>query len=302
MGDDKTYKVIDTIPDYVKGLHLSSQLNMSDFYVHNFRDMDYLGYDYVQYHRLNFFVLGLSIKDNSIANINNNRYEGLNRTFYAISPHQEFNFHAAPGETDIDVYEVLFTAEFLGERSSHFDIQQAFPFFKRNTRAIFSLDESEFTVILNLFSELHKEANGGEMREILRGYLIVLLNQFLRITKMKQDYVCLNRFEKVSSRFEELLMNNSSRGGTISSFAESLNVSTIYLRECVKEATGKTAKQLMSEYQMLHIKSLLINSRRTLADIGTENGFSDTTNFIRFFKKQEGITPNQYRKNLKIDY
>lgn len=48
-------------------------------------------------------------------------------------------------------------------------------------------------------------------------------------------------------------------------------------------------------------KFMLRNSDRSISEIARELGYSDRSNFVRFFKKFTGITPAKYRKrHLKI--
>lgn len=44
---------------------------------------------------------------------------------------------------------------------------------------------------------------------------------------------------------------------------------------------------------------MIISTDMTLKDIMGEVGYADSTNFIRKFKKAEGITPIQYRNLVK---
>ena len=43
-------------------------------------------------------------------------------------------------------------------------------------------------------------------------------------------------------------------------------------------------------------KDLLSATDRTLADIGREIGYTESSSFIRFFRKLQGVTPGQFRE------
>jgi AraC-like DNA-binding protein len=43
-------------------------------------------------------------------------------------------------------------------------------------------------------------------------------------------------------------------------------------------------------------KKVLINSDRPIKDIVADIGYVDVSNFVRKFKKREGITPGRYRE------
>ncbi|HEY0299583.1 MAG TPA: AraC family transcriptional regulator [Arachidicoccus sp.] len=49
---------------------------------------------------------------------------------------------------------------------------------------------------------------------------------------------------------------------------------------------------------LLEAKRLLVNGDMTIAEIAANLNFEDNSYFNRFFKKYEGITPNDFRKQF----
>ena len=108
------------------------------------------------------------------------------------------------------------------------------------------------------------------------------------------------RAEEVTFLFENILKTTTKKHQKINFYADQLNVSAVYLAECVKKTTGSTPKKIITEYIIMEAKSLLINSTKTIEQIGESLGFDEVSNFINFFKKNAGYTPNQFKKmNLK---
>ncbi|MDR0426918.1 MAG: AraC family transcriptional regulator [Clostridiales bacterium] len=70
-----------------------------------------------------------------------------------------------------------------------------------------------------------------------------------------------------------------------------------YLSTKFKKIIGYTFKQYLSNLRISQAKHLLQNTDTSVAEIAADCGFADTTNFIRAFKKNEGISPLKYRKN-----
>ena len=60
-------------------------------------------------------------------------------------------------------------------------------------------------------------------------------------------------------------------------------------------ATGRTAKQLVDERVALEAKRLLAESDLAVAEVGARLGFSEATNFGRFFARTVGSSPGQFR-------
>ncbi len=81
-------------------------------------------------------------------------------------------------------------------------------------------------------------------------------------------------------------------------YAERLNISPQYLSRLVFEASGTTASDWINRAVTLQAKLLLRSSGRTIEQITEELHFSTTPYFCRFFKREVGITPTEYRKNI----
>lgn len=85
-------------------------------------------------------------------------------------------------------------------------------------------------------------------------------------------------------------------------YAHKLHVSTTYCSECVKETTNTTAKTILTEYILLEAKSLLKSTTQTIEVIALKLGFKESSNFINYYKKYRGITPNQECKRGSYVY
>ncbi|WP_161622692.1 helix-turn-helix domain-containing protein [Cesiribacter andamanensis] len=78
-------------------------------------------------------------------------------------------------------------------------------------------------------------------------------------------------------------------------YAGQLQLSTAYLSRLVQEASGEPAAALIRRRLLLEARRRLLYSPQTNAEIGYALGFSDASNFNRFFKKAEGCTPKEFR-------
>lgn len=80
-------------------------------------------------------------------------------------------------------------------------------------------------------------------------------------------------------------------------YAERMNISPQYLSRLVFEASGTTASDWINRAVTLQAKLLLRSSGHTVEQIAEELHFSTTPYFCRFFKREVGTTPTEYRKN-----
>ena len=104
------------------------------------------------------------------------------------------------------------------------------------------------------------------------------------------------RREELFRLFIEQL--NTHRGKhELSFYAERMNISPQYLSRLVFEASGAAASDWINRAVTLQAKLLLRSSGHTIEQIAEELNFSTTPYFCRFFKREVGITPTEYRKS-----
>lgn len=69
-------------------------------------------------------------------------------------------------------------------------------------------------------------------------------------------------------------------------------------RAC-RTATGLSAKQVLDERIVLEAKRLLAHSERSVAAVAAALGFSEATNFNKFFARGVGRLPSEFRRRLR---
>lgn len=107
------------------------------------------------------------------------------------------------------------------------------------------------------------------------------------------------RKEELFNLFIELL--NTYRGKyDLTFYADSINISPQYLSRLVFEISGTAASDWINRTVTLQAKLLLRNSRLTIEHIAEELHFSTTPYFCRFFKREVGLTPTEYRRNYNF--
>lgn len=78
--------------------------------------------------------------------------------------------------------------------------------------------------------------------------------------------------------------------------AGELHVSLPYLSAAVREATGRTFKELLLEKRLSKAAALLTETRLPVQDIIAAVGYENTSYFYRVFRERFGVTPKDYRK------
>lgn len=66
-----------------------------------------------------------------------------------------------------------------------------------------------------------------------------------------------------------------------------------------KKVTHKTFVQFVNEYRLVHASNLLSESDRSITEICFESGFNNFSHFNKSFKAFTGMSPSEYRNQLK---
>ena len=68
-------------------------------------------------------------------------------------------------------------------------------------------------------------------------------------------------------------------------YADTLNISSDYLNECVKNTTGNSVSYQIQQRIILELKRLLYYSDKSVKEISFEPGYEDYPYFSRLFTK-----------------
>ena len=78
-------------------------------------------------------------------------------------------------------------------------------------------------------------------------------------------------------------------------YAEKLDLTVDRLNEHVKRSTGVTPGHLIRQRVLTEAKRQLVFTTQPIHDISAELGFADPSHFARFFRKQTGTAPHEFR-------
>ncbi len=132
----------------------------------------------------------------------------------------------------------------------------------------------------------------------------VLLNYCMRfyerqfITREDMNHDALARFEGLLDDY--LYSDTAAKEGipTVKYFADKICLSPNYFGDLVKQETGKTALEYIQLKMIAVAKERMLDSAGTIKQIAESLGFQHPQHFVRFFKRQEGCTPKEYRNRM----
>ncbi len=115
---------------------------------------------------------------------------------------------------------------------------------------------------------------------------------------MKNNNVSSPSYEReLLQKFDLSLLENLKKCRYVKYYADELTISTKKLNSLTKTYYGITAKEYIEEKIIIDSKKLLKESPETVKQISYNLGFTEPTNFNKFFKKLTSITPLQYREH-----
>jgi YesN/AraC family two-component response regulator len=78
--------------------------------------------------------------------------------------------------------------------------------------------------------------------------------------------------------------------------ADTIGMSTAYMCRIYKQYTGSTIIDVLAGKRMNKARELLISTELSVNEIASKVGYTNSTYFYRVFKKENGVTPNEFRK------
>lgn len=108
-----------------------------------------------------------------------------------------------------------------------------------------------------------------------------------------------DRYLTITLRLKNLIDTHLSAEKSPSAYACMLNISEVYLNEAVKGATGLSVGAYIRGRVILQAKRQLTYTSLSAKEIAYNLGYEDYAYFSKLFRKSEGISPSEYRKNLK---
>lgn len=190
-------------------------------------------------------------------------------------------------------HETIYFTEDLFKNTLKNSALKSLPFFLPGGNHVIQLEQEDVTKIKSLF-EMIKQFKDDEGVVAGLVYSLVML-----VTRCHSHQAHQNKFsapERIVMDFKSLLSKNFLEKKEVVFYASELNITPKYLSEVLLNETGKTAKALIAEHIFLEAKSLLRQTPMTIQEICHWLGYEDTSYFTKAFKKQENMTPLEYRK------
>lgn len=216
-------------------------------------------------------------------------------------------YHYVPQDEKQLGYFCIFTDTYFTSAKNGVVLDEL-PIFKPGGYPVFQLTNEDYEEIAFIFRKMQKElaSDYAYKYDLLRNYLMELIHYGQKLQPASNLPTPHKATDRVTSLFIELLerqfpietLYQKLELRTPGDYAARLSVHVNYLNKALKESTGKTTSEIISQRVLQEAKILLRHTNWNISEIAWSLGFEEVAHFSNFFRKHTGLSPNTFREEL----
>ena len=255
-------------------------------------------------HTTDFYMIGFKKFKSGTMLYGKTKYDHDRGTMSFIKPGQFVGMRNL--ELEENGFIIYVHEDFLIGHSLYNEIKK-YGYFDYEVNEALHLTPREEQIIWELFYKMETEYYNNQ-DEYSKGIILGHLDSILKYAQRFYKRQFINRTElsgTLVTKFNTVLRNYAEKGllnenglPTVRQMALQLNISSRYLSDMLKQETGKTALEHIHIFLVNEAKNLLVGSDNTIAETAYRLGFENPPYFSRLFKKEVGISPNEYREKF----
>jgi len=251
-----------------------------------------------QAHKHTFYHLVFFTEGAGSQTIDFQKFEVKPYQIYFMVPGQ---VHHWAFERKVDGYVVNFSPKFFQSFLLKPDYLEQFPFFSGNANeAVINVEENLRIKLIGLFEKLlietvENQRTALDMVRLLLLELFILIGRTVITPQSKQASPYNLTLLK---NFKNLIETNYINNRLPKYYAELLYITPNHLNALCNDLLGIPAGEVIRNRVVLEAKRLLINPQLGITEVANHLNFADNSYFTKFFKKQAGITPEEFRKQF----
>lgn len=259
-------------------------------------------------HRMNFGFYAIFLKKTTgcIINYGKTTYDFDDETVVSFAPGQTVGIYRTEDGPVPEAVGLLFHPDFLHRTPLAQKIKQ-YTFFSYSANEALHLSSEERIIIQDYMDKITRELQhpiDKFSKSLIISNIEVLLNYCMRfyerqfVTRGDMHHDALVRFEQLLDDYLDSGLATTQGIPTVKYFADKICLSSNYFGDLVKAETGKTAQEYIQLKMISLAKDAMLDPDKNIKQIAETLGFQHPQHFVRFFKKQVGCTPKEYRLNI----
>jgi len=200
---------------------------------------------------------------------------------------------------DVDGYIINFSVPFFQSFLLKANYLEEFPFFTGMVDdAVIEIPATSQQKIISLFEDLIRESEEPNVLadDMVRAMMLQLFISVARLSMTTVSKAIPSYNYTLLRSFQKLIEKNYTLIKLPKQYAELLYITPNHLNALCNDVLGIPAGEVIRNRVALEAKRLLINNDLTVLEIANQLNFADNSYFTRFFKKQVGLTPEEFRK------
>ena len=250
-------------------------------------------------HRISYYGILFTMKGEGFHWIDFEKYPYRQGTVIFLTKDRVHAFEHNPNR---EAFLMTFTEAFLEKSSFGDNIINVLTLFNYQLyNSVLNLDDNDSAILLTLVMRMKREYDNPDddfTQEIIQSALKVFLFLCERLMRKNQAQKEKHFYHEAFIKFQYLIKENILQNNQVQFYANKMGVSTKKLNRVTQAILNKPAKDYLNEILVLEIKRFLTNTDLSIKEIAYRTGFDVPTNFVKFFKKNTGITPRTFRKQF----
>lgn len=140
-------------------------------------------------------------------------------------------------------------------------------------------------------ADINRKRTVTDLEAYLQKYMLRLRHEVIPEAIAENDPVIYQVRRYVDQHIEEVISQKD--------ISDILNMNPTYFSTYFKMKTGDTFRNYVNNKKNEYAKKLLLDPYLSMEEIAEKLGYTDYRSFHRIFKSMNGITPTDYRKQLK---
>jgi AraC-like DNA-binding protein len=213
-------------------------------------------------------------------------------------------YNYVPQDENQSGFFCIFSEDFLTQDNSGIRLKEL-PVFSPGGNPVFFLNDDQIDDIRHIFKKMFREIESdyAYKYDLLRNYVIELIHFGQKLQPATSLFTETNAYKRVSSLFIELLErqfpveppHQKLNLRSAKDYADQLSIHVNYLNKVLKEITGKTTTELITERVVKESKILLKHTDWNVSEIAYSLGFDEPSHFNNLFKKHTQLSPRAFR-------